>query len=143
MPTSPSHPLIDRAAVARHCKRRHETCPVLYQDKINADGMPAAVQALNAAATAFKGQYTQILCVASVTGASELTRAQDKFRFPYLLVRDGEVAKYYTPTFAPAIRFVRARHVISDPRLTTSKLERSLRLSRKPRRTGKPQKPRR
>jgi hypothetical protein len=104
---------------------------VLYQDKINADGMPDAVQALNAAAAAFKGQFTQILCVASVIGASELTRAQDEFRFPYLLVRDGEVAKYYTPTFAPAIRFVRARHVITDARLTS---ERSLRLSRKPRR---------
>jgi hypothetical protein len=44
-----------------------------------------------------------------VRGASEFTMAQDKFRFPYLLVRDGEVAQHYTPTFAPAIRFVRDR----------------------------------
>jgi hypothetical protein len=51
-----------------------------------------------------------VLVVAQVIGASESTRAQHECTHPYLLVRDIEVNVFYTPTFAPAVHFLRSRH---------------------------------
>ena len=111
-PGNPSHTCIDRAVVAYN-KDSCETCLVLYQDKINAAGFPEAVKSLNKAAQLFAKDYTQILCVACVIGASDKTRKQNDFAFPYLLVRAQEVEAFFTPTFAPAIQFLRKRHELS------------------------------
>jgi hypothetical protein len=47
-----------------------------------------------------------ILCLTWIV--SKRTQAQHKFEFPYVLVRDdAEVEAFFTPTFAPALRFAR------------------------------------
>ena len=52
-----------------------------------------------------------VLCVAQVIGAGDATTAEDdNFNHPNILIRDGDVKGFYTPTFAPAIDFVRTRH---------------------------------
>jgi hypothetical protein len=84
---------------------------LLYvQDKINQDGFPDAVDDLSKAADVLsKVVGAPVLCVAHVIGAADQTRAHTRFRHAYILVRDAEVDAFYTPSFAPAIRFVRAR----------------------------------
>ena len=113
-PNAEGHPRIDRACLVVH-RTNNTLCLVLYQDKINADGMAAAVKGLNAAADELKdGMKIPVLCVAQVIGASVSTTAQNKFKHPYILIRDDEVSQFYTPTFAAAIRFVRQRHALRD-----------------------------
>ena len=53
-----------------------------------------------------------VLCIAQVIGASRSTTTKKKFKHPYILIRDDEVPRFYTPTFAPALRFVRQRHTL-------------------------------
>ena len=110
-PTDPIHPWIDRACVATGDD--NEECLVLYQDKINKD-LSAAVKALNRAAKLLMeaNPSLTVLCVAQVLGASDDTTAQNKFEFSYLLIRTGDVSSFYSPTFAPALQYVRDRHVL-------------------------------
>ena len=112
LPDMVNHPYIDRACLAVH--RTNKTrCLVLYRDNISADGMPAAVEGLNAAACALQKEMNiPVLCVAQLIGASLPTRSPAKFKHPYILIRDDEVSRFYTPTFAPALRFVRQRHFL-------------------------------
>ena len=111
-PKAANHPYIDRACLAVP-RRGNRRCLVLYQDKINANGMLAAVKGLNAAATALHEEMNiPVLCVAQVIGAPLHTTSQNKFKHPYILIRDDEVPQFYTPTFAPALRFVRQRHAL-------------------------------
>jgi hypothetical protein len=110
LPSATNHPWIDRAYWATHNTDRTQ-CLVLAQDKIN-DDMSAAVESLNAAADAIRKEYRNltILCIAHVVDASDLTRKQRDFRYPYLLIRSNEVAQFYTPTYEPAIIFCKDRH---------------------------------
>lgn len=108
-PGSQHHPWIDRACIAR------DICLVLYQDKINAAGFPAAVTSLNKAAKmlgegAFKN--TPVLCVVDAIGAGE-TIKQDGLNFPYLLIKSGVILGIldYTVQFSPAIQFLKNRHL--------------------------------
>ena len=114
-PSCSNHPWIDRAVIASH-RVSGEQCLVLYQDKINKNSFADAVRALNAAANAFRtvDPTLKILCVAQVVGATLDTTAQSSFEHPYLLVRDPEVIKFFTPTFAPAVTFLRARHELPE-----------------------------
>ena len=51
-----------------------------------------------------------VLCVANVIDATARTRKQSDFRHPCLLIRDSELDRfYYTPNFAPAMRFLPTR----------------------------------
>ena len=114
-PNDVNHPYIDRACLAVQ-PRGNRRCLVLYQDKINANGMLAAVKGLNAAATALHEEMKiPVLCVAQVIGAPLHTTSQNDFKHPYILIRDDEVSQFYTPTFAAALRFVRRRHFLRNP----------------------------
>ena len=111
-PRDPSHPLIDRACMA--FTEYGEDCLVIYQDRINAAGFAEAVRQLNEAASELRKEMRiPVLCVAHVIGASGDTRAQSKFQHPYIMVREPDIATFYTPTFAPAIRHLRSRHVLA------------------------------
>ena len=107
-----NHPHIDRACLAVH--RANDTqCVVLYQDKINADGMPAAVAGLNAAASTLqKEMRVPVLCITQAIGVNVDTTSQKSFQHPYILIRDDDVPRFYTATFAPALRFVRQRCIV-------------------------------
>lgn len=48
-----------------------------------------------------------VLCIVNVIGASERTRKQNEFEFPYVLVRDAEVDGFYSTQFVPVRRFLR------------------------------------
>ena len=112
LPDAEDHPRFGRGCLAVHCPD-NTLCLVLYQDKINADGMPAAIEGLNAAASALREEMKlPVLCVAQVIGASLHTTSQNDFKHPYILIRDDEVPQFYTPTFAPALRFVQQRHAL-------------------------------
>ena len=112
-PNAANHPYIDRACLAVH-RPDNTLCLVLYQDKINANGMLAAAEGLNEAATALHDEMKiPVLCVAQVIGAPLHKRFQSDFKHPYILIRDDEVPQFYTPIFAPALRFVRQRHALS------------------------------
>ena len=112
LPDAEDHPYVGRACLAVHCPD-NTLCLVLYQDKINADGMPAAIEGLNAAASALREEMKiPVLCVAQVIGASLHTTSQNDFKHPYILIRDDEVSQFHTPTFAPAPRFVQQRHAL-------------------------------
>ena len=52
LPDVGNHPHIDRACLAVH-RANGKQCVVLYQDKINANGLSAAVDGLNLAASLF------------------------------------------------------------------------------------------
>jgi hypothetical protein len=111
-PRDPSHPLIDRACMA--FTEYGEDCLVIYQDRINAAGFAEAVRQLNEAASELRKEMRiPVLCVAHVIGASGDTTAQSKFQHPYIMVREPDIATFYTPTFAPAIRHLRSRHVLA------------------------------
>ena len=106
-PNAVNHPYIGRACLAVH-RVDNTLCLVLYQDKINANGMSAAMKGLNEAASVLHDEMKiPVLCVAQVIGASLHTTSQNDFEHPYILIRDDEVSQFYTPTFAPALRFVR------------------------------------
>jgi hypothetical protein len=112
LPSNPSHPLIDRACMARTAQG--EDCLVIYQDRINAAGFAKAVNQLNEAASALKKEMcVPVLCIAHVIGASGDTTAQCAFQHPYILVREPDIVTFYTPTFAPAIRHLSSRHVLA------------------------------
>jgi hypothetical protein len=108
--------LIDRAFIAVH-PASGKRCLVLIQDTINAAGFGGAVAALNKAANLLKEEGMRVLCIANVIGASSKTRSQSNFTFPYILVRDSEIDKFYSVNFAPAIRFLRKRHVLRSSNL--------------------------
>jgi hypothetical protein len=112
-PSNSSHPAVDRAFIAVHKDDTTKECLVLVQDKINAEGFPKAVKDLNAAANLLKTFDRPVLCIANVIGAGNLTKSQAIFKHPYVLVRDIEVDSFYSVNFAPAIRFLRSRHVDS------------------------------
>jgi hypothetical protein len=112
-PDDDGHPAVDRACLAYNKDDATQTCLVLYQDKINAAGFAKAVSSLNAAADLASARLkVPVLCVAHVIGASSETSKEDDFRHPYVLVRDHEVTTYYSPTFAPAVVYVRQRHTL-------------------------------
>ena len=112
-PNDVNHPYIDRACLAAQ-PRGNRRCLVLYQDKINANGMPAAVKGLYDAASVLHDEMKiPVLCVAQVIVASLHTTSQNDFEHPYILIRDDNVPQFYTPTFAAALRFVRQRHFLS------------------------------
>jgi hypothetical protein len=116
-PRNTSHPLIDRACMAYNKDEpddKKKWCLVIYQDKINNDGFAVAVESLNTAAASLKRKLNiPVLCVAHVIGAGGGTKAQTNFEHPYVLVRDHELAQYYTPSFASAVQLVRDRHVLT------------------------------
>ena len=112
LPGVDDHPYIDRACLAVH-RTNNRRCLVLYRDNISADGMPAAVEGMNAAASALqKEMKIPVLCVAQVTGASLGRTSQNCIQHPHILICDDDVPQFYTPTFAPALRFVRQRHAL-------------------------------
>ena len=103
-----NHPWIDRFFMAD--TKSGKKCLVLYQDKINAAGFPDAVKDLNLAAKILTEELkVHVLCIANVIDASDQTRSLLNFKYPYLLVRDSELDKFYTTNFAPAMRFLRTR----------------------------------
>jgi hypothetical protein len=107
-PACAIHPWVDRAFVA--LDNAGGQCVVLCQDKIN-DDLPKAVAGLNSAAKLMHAAgWKRILCVAHVVDASDQTKAQNKFEYPYLLIQSDQLNDYYSLHFAPAIMFVRARH---------------------------------
>jgi hypothetical protein len=112
-PSNSSHPAVDRAFIAVHKDDTTKECLVLVQDKINAEGLPKAVKDFNTAAKLLKTFDRPVLCIANVIGAGNLTKSQAIFKHPYVLVRDIEVDSFYSVNFAPAIRFLRSRHVDS------------------------------
>ena len=105
-PRLASHPAIDRACLISD--ERSNTALLIAQDKVNGD-LSKTVQDLNTAADKLGAALkVSVLCVAHVVGASDKTTAQQGFRHAYILVREQEVEEFYTPTFARAIRFLRA-----------------------------------
>eukprot|EP00971_Amphidinium_carterae_P035324 695570-Amphidinium_carterae.1 len=109
-PGAVEHPWVDRLCVAQN---GDAMCLVLYQDKLN-KSLPEAVEALNAAAELFKKEGWKVLCVAHVVGASACTTKQKDFLHPYMLVRGSELETFYTPSFSPAVHFLKARHSIAS-----------------------------
>ena len=108
-----NHPWIDRFFLAETegPDRTMEFCLVLYQDKINSAGFSDSVKHLNFATTLLKEKLQlPILCIANVIGASDKAKKQEDFEHPYILVRDNQLHQFYTPNFAPAMRFLRTRY---------------------------------
>eukprot|EP00971_Amphidinium_carterae_P024575 484436-Amphidinium_carterae.2 len=105
-PGAEGHPWVDRLCVAQNGAA---SCLVLYQDKIN-KALPETVASLNAAADLFKKEGWKVLCVAHVVDASADTTKQKNFKHPHMLVRGSEVEAFYTPSFSPAVHFLKARH---------------------------------
>ena len=101
-----NHPLIDRAFVAVHPNGGN--CLVLAQDKGNATTFSKAVADRNEAAVLLceKSCIQDVLVAVNVIGASEKTKAQEKLKFPYILVHSIEVDDYYSINFAPMARYV-------------------------------------
>ena len=112
-PEAPNHPWIDRACVVENPGDK-TPCLVLYQDKINSD-VSGAVEGLNCAADKFKEEGMTVLCIANAIDAGNVTRIQENFRHPYVLICEQDLPTFYTPTFAPAIKFVRTRHELNHP----------------------------
>mmetsp|Transcript_14612 Transcript_14612/g.22241 ORF Transcript_14612/g.22241 Transcript_14612/m.22241 type:complete len:352 (-) Transcript_14612:164-1219(-) len=110
-PKTKNHPHIDRAFVGLEETTSLEWI-VLYQDKIDKN-LPLAVKSLNLAGQAFKKQFPNrsILCVANVIETADVTIAQAKFMFPYIVVRKSLWNQFYSPTFAHVITYIRARQV--------------------------------
>ena len=112
-PNVSNHAMIDRFFLAEGAGEngRIRNCLVLYQDKVNAAGFTGAVAGLNRAANLVQQNCDglSVLCIVNVIGASERTRRQKEFEFPYVVVRDAEVDGFYSTQFAPAIRFLRER----------------------------------
>eukprot|EP00978_Attheya_sp_CCMP212_P010539 scaffold25570_cov43-Attheya_sp.AAC.1 len=107
-PACEIHPWVDRACIV--LDNEGDRCVVLYQDKINND-LPKAVAGLNSAAKLMHAAgWERVLCVAHVVDASDQTRVQNTFDDPYVLIRNDQLNDYYSLHFAPAIRYVRARH---------------------------------
>ncbi|CAJ1370356.1 unnamed protein product [Effrenium voratum] len=109
-PGAANHPRIDRAVIAYHLETNTQ-CLVIYQDKLN-QNLPKAVRSLNEAADSFCNHIQVILCVAIAAQATDATNCQSKFRYPYLLVREGDISNFFSPTFAAAITFIQDRHRI-------------------------------
>merc|ERR1712038_381716 len=112
-PNQSNHPWIDRAFLAQHPKNRNEYCLVLAQDKVNKDDFPQAVSRLNMAAGELsrKCGVKDVLCIANVIGATDKTTCQNKFQYPYILIRgEKEVKHFFSISFAPIVMFTQNRH---------------------------------
>jgi hypothetical protein len=110
-PTAPNHPAIDRACLIAHNPGQAGSQRALLCAHDNINGaLPDAVHALDKAAGVLSAAVgVPVLCMAQVFGNMSDTAAQEGLHHPYVLVRDHEVEAFYTPSFAPAIHFVRAR----------------------------------
>jgi hypothetical protein len=107
-PSICNHPWVDRVYVA---KQPDDTlCLVLVQDKVNAVDFSDTCDKLDKAAdclTTFPNLKHALLIV-NVIGASELTCAQSKLRWPHILIRGkNEVCAFYSVNFADMVWFAR------------------------------------
>jgi len=113
-PQVSNHPWIDRAYVATHPDGQF--CLVLSQDTVNAADFASACEKLNMAATMLTKSSTlkKVLLIVHVIGAGELTRAQEKLNWPFILIRcRKEVSMFYSVNFGDMVWFSRERHLLS------------------------------
>jgi hypothetical protein len=106
---------VDRVCVVVQKECSEPACIVLYQDKLGKNGFSKAVDDLNSAATLLEKKFhLPILCIVNTVDATNLTRHQMEFSFPYLLVRQPELNQFYGPVFAAAIEHVAERHKLMN-----------------------------
>jgi len=115
-PAIGNHPWIDRLFVAVH-PTNDQACLVIIQDKVNGTDFPEACRMLQKAADLLSEAHDiqRVLLIVNVIGATEATTAQDKLKWPHILVRgEAEVQYYYSVNFADIVLYARRRHLLSD-----------------------------
>eukprot|EP00978_Attheya_sp_CCMP212_P031531 scaffold119495_cov48-Attheya_sp.AAC.2 len=98
-PGMANHPWLDRLVVVAH-KDDVSNCMIIYQDKVNHGDFASACKNLDKAADLFSSAtgLNDDLLVVNVMGASELTRAQAKMKWPYILIREMEISHFILAT---------------------------------------------